>query len=173
MLGTNDALNEADAASTVRGELLSIMRSIDAVQPDATILLAPLPPIDPTAPGYRKRADADEIRAAINAQLPELAQAAQAEGIDVRLVPMPGLGKGDLFDGVHPTAAGHAKIAAALYEALQAGLASGDFRGPRPWACATSLGRSAGTSWAATWRGTGSSGATAPTGSTAAPARTC
>ena len=52
--------------------------AFDAVQPDVTILLAPLPPIDPDAPGYTKRADADDIRAAINAQLPALA--AQARG---------------------------------------------------------------------------------------------
>jgi Ca2+-binding RTX toxin-like protein len=44
---------------------------------------------------------------------------------------MPGLAKGDLFDGVHPTAAGHAKIAAAFYGALEEGFASGDFGGPR------------------------------------------
>ena len=31
MLGTNDALNEANAAATVPNELLSIMRSFDAV----------------------------------------------------------------------------------------------------------------------------------------------
>lgn len=131
MLGTNDALNEADAANTVPGELLAIMRSIDAVQPDVTILLAPLPPIDPTAAGYVRRADADQIRAAVNARLPDLAQAAQGEGLDVRLVPMPDLDKGDLFDGVHPTAAGHAKIAAAFYGALEEGLANGNFDGPR------------------------------------------
>ena len=131
MLGTNDALNEANAASTVPGELLSIMRSIDGVRPDATILVAPLPPIDPDAPGFAKRADADDIRAAVNAKLPALVAQAQAQGIDARFVPMPALGKGDLYDGVHLTKAGHAKIAAAWYGALDDGLASGDFGGAR------------------------------------------
>ena len=96
-----------------------------------TILLAPLPPIDPDAPGYTKRADADEIRAAINAQLPALAAQAQGQGIDARFVPMPDLGTADLFDGIHPTQAGYAKIAAAFYGAMLEGLADGDFDGAR------------------------------------------
>jgi lysophospholipase L1-like esterase len=131
MLGTNDALNEANAADTVPNELLSIMRSFDAIQPNVTILLAPLPPIDPDAAGYTKRADADEIRAAVNAQLPALAAQAQGQGIDARFVPMQNLGTGDLFDGIHPTQAGYAKIAAAFYGAMQDGLAAGDFGGAR------------------------------------------
>jgi lysophospholipase L1-like esterase len=131
MLGTNDALREANAADTVPGELLSIMRSLDAVNPEVTILLAPLPPIDPEASRYKFRADADEIRAEINAQLPALAETARKQGIDARFVPMPDLGKGDLYDGIHLTGAGHAKIADAFYGAMQAGLASGDFGGER------------------------------------------
>lgn len=131
MLGTNDALNEANAASTVPGELLSIMRGIDAVQPDATILLAPLPPIDPGVSGFGKRADADDIRAAINAQLPALAAQARGQGVDARFVPMSSLGTGDLYDGIHLTGAGHARIAAAWYGALEDGLAGGEFGGAR------------------------------------------
>jgi hypothetical protein len=54
-----------------------------------TILLAPLPPIDPTAAGYVQARRRRQIRAAINAQLPDLAQAAQAEGIDAASRPCP------------------------------------------------------------------------------------
>jgi lysophospholipase L1-like esterase len=127
MLGTNDALNEANAAATVPGELLAIMRGIDAVRPDAAILVAPLPPIDPDAPGFVKRDDADAIRGRLNAKLPGLAADAREAGIDARFVAMPALGKGDLYDGVHLTKAGHAKIAAAWHRALDDGLARGAF----------------------------------------------
>ncbi len=131
MLGTNDALNEGDAAATVPGEILAIMRAIEAASPGAAFLIAALPPIDPEAAGFSKRADADAIRAAINARLPEVAAAARAEGIEARFVPVPDLAEADLYDGIHPTAAGHDKIAAAFARAMAAGLAEGDWGGPR------------------------------------------
>ena len=131
MLGTNDALNEANAADTVPGELLAMMREIDAVRPGSTILLTRLPPIDPSAPGYDKRADAPEIRKAINAQLRDLVETAQAEGIDARLTKVQGLGKSKLEDGVHPTEAGYDRLAKAWFEAMKDDLKRGDLGGPR------------------------------------------
>lgn len=133
MLGTNDALNEADAASTVPADLLAIMHAIERGAPGTAFLVAPLPPIDPQAPGYYggNRADADAIRDAVNAQLPGMVAEARAAGLDARFVPMPTLGAADLFDGVHPNLAGYQKIAAAWHDALEAGLDSGAYGGAR------------------------------------------
>ena len=107
------------------------MKSIDEVAPDVTILLAQTPPIDPSAPGYKYRVDADEHREELNARLPGLIADARALGIDARYVPMPGLTTGDLFDGIHPSPGGYAKIAGYWYGALKDGLAVGEFGGPR------------------------------------------
>lgn len=132
MLGTNDAVRENNAAETVPGELLTIMQKLAAEQPDVTILLAPLPPVDPTRSTY-SLPNSDEIRAAINAQLPNVVSHAQALGIDATLVPMSDLTTADLTDGVHLTDAGHGKIAAAWFEALRATLSTdnGTFGGER------------------------------------------
>ena len=130
MLGTNDALNEADAAATVPGDLMRIMQNLQAGAPGVTVLLSALPPIDPDAPGYSKRANADDIRDAINGQLSALAASARAQGIDAKFV-APSWNKSDLYDGVHLTAAGHAKLAAAWRAALEDGLSAGAFGGAR------------------------------------------
>jgi lysophospholipase L1-like esterase len=122
MLGTNDALRESNAADTVPGELLQIMQNIAAARPGATILLAPLPPIDPEQTSFLP--NADTIRAEINAQLPNIVAQAQASGITAVFVPMSNLTTGDLTDGIHLTDAGHAKIAAAWYGALLANLST-------------------------------------------------
>jgi glucose/arabinose dehydrogenase/lysophospholipase L1-like esterase len=122
MLGTNDALRETNAANTVPGELLQIMQNIAAAQPGATILLAPLPPIDPAQTSFLP--NADTIRAEINAQLPNVVTQAQASGIAAVFVPMSNLTTGDLTDGIHLTDAGHAKIAAAWYNALLANIST-------------------------------------------------
>ena len=115
MLGTNDALREGDAAQTVPGELLSIMRSIASVAPDVDILLASLPPINAALLPFR--ADADAIRDAINVQLPGVVAEAQAEGIDATFVPV-SYTMGDLTDGVHLSEAAHARTAQAWFDAL-------------------------------------------------------
>ena len=60
-----------------------------------------------------------------------MAADARALGIDARYVPMPGLTRSDLYDGIHPTAGGYAKIAGYWFGALKAGLEQGDFGGPR------------------------------------------
>ncbi len=131
MLGTNDALRESDAASTVPGEILKIMQNIAGAQPGATILLAPLPPIDPAKTTFLPNADV--IRANINSQLPNIVAQAKASGISAAFVPMPDLTKADLTDGVHLTDAGHAKVGAAWQGALLANLstANGTFGGQR------------------------------------------
>jgi Ca2+-binding RTX toxin-like protein len=127
MLGTNDALRESNASSTVPGELLTIMQRIEAVQPGVTILLAPLPPIDPVVAnatfGEGFLANADGIRDAINAQLPDIVAQAQALGIDAVFVPV-SLSTTHLTDGVHLTEAGHAQLAAAWFAALSSNLAT-------------------------------------------------
>ena len=131
MLGTNDLKFAQNAATTVPGYLMSIMQSFARVEPGVTILLGQTPPIDPSAPGYKYRADADVHRAELVAKLPGLAADARALGIDARYVAMPGLTEGDLFDGIHPNPGGYAKIAGYWFEALKAGLAQGEFGGPR------------------------------------------
>ena len=129
MLGTNDALRESNAADTVPGELLQIMQNIAAAKPGVTILLAPLPPIDPAQTFFLP--NADTIRAEINAQLQSVVAQANASGITAVFVPMSNLTTGDLTDGIHLTDAGHAKIAAAWYGALLANIStvSGTFGG--------------------------------------------
>ena len=131
MLGTNDIKFSSAATRTVPEDLLSIMQSIEKVEPDVTILLAELPPIDPSAPGYKYLAGAAAARETINAGLPDLIARAQALGIDARLAPASGLTTNDLFDGIHPTPGGYAKLADAWYAALESGLASGAFGGAR------------------------------------------
>ena len=128
MLGTNDALRESNASTTVPGELLTIMQRIDAVQPDVTILLAPLPPIDPAVAnatfGGGFLSNADAIRDAINAQLPNVVSQALALGINAVFVPVPSLSTADLTDGVHLTDGGYAELAAAWFGALSANLST-------------------------------------------------
>jgi serralysin len=131
MLGTNDIKFSAAATRTVPEDLLSIMQSIEKVEPDVTILLAELPPIDPSAPGYKYLASAAAARETINAGLPDLIARAQALGIDARLAPASGLTTSDLFDGIHPGPDGYAKLADAWFAALESGLASGAFGGAR------------------------------------------
>lgn len=118
MLGSNDALREGDAAQTVPGELLSIMRSIVSVTPHAEILFASLPAVNAELLPFR--ADANEIREAINAQLPGVAAQARAEGIDARFVPV-SYGLDDLTDGAHLTEAAHGRLAQAWFDALIVG----------------------------------------------------
>ena len=115
MLGTNDAMREDDAAQTVPGELLSIMRSIASIAPDVDIFLASLPPIDAALLPFR--ADANEIRDAINAQLPGIVAEAQSEGIDATYVPV-SYTMADLTDGVHLAEAAHARTAQAWFDAV-------------------------------------------------------
>jgi hypothetical protein len=118
MLGTNDPSRETNASATVLDELLTIMQRIDAVLPDVTILLAPLPPIDPAVAnatfGGGFLSNADAIRDA-NAQLPNLVNQAQTLGINAVLVPVPSLSAADLIDGVHLTDGGYAQLAAAWF----------------------------------------------------------
>ena len=111
------------------------MQNIAGAQPGATILLAALPPIDPGA--YPAQTtflpNADVIRAEINSQLPNIVAQAKASGISAAFVPMSDLTKADLFDGIHPTDAGYAKVGAAWQGALLANLstANGTFGGQR------------------------------------------
>lgn len=127
LLGTNEALRLANAATVVPEYLASIMRDLSANAPGVKVLLSALPPLDPTV--YRQfdpdlRADGDDLVNAINAQLTGVVAAARANGVDAVLVPMPTLSTADLGDGIHPNSTGYAEMAAAWFQALTSNLST-------------------------------------------------
>ena len=99
MLGTNDVSRYSNAPDTVPGKLTAIIEKMAAVNPDVDILLATLTPR--TDPALQAQLDR------INAALPGVVSDARDAGIDVRLVDMSEVGVGDLYDSVHPSAAGY------------------------------------------------------------------
>jgi len=147
-LGTNEALRDADAATTVPPSILSILRDIDAAMPTAHILVSALAPVDPTFERYGSelRDDADALAEAINAALPDTVATARAEGIAVDFVDQPTLTAADLSDGIHPDSGGYAKIAAEWFDALTTtvGTAARTFAGA-PKALAADIAHASGT----------------------------
>ena len=97
LLGTNEILNIFNPENTVPGYLLTIMRALEAANPNVTVLIGTIPFID--------RADLQAAIAAVNAALPAAIAQAQSEGINASLVNLSSINASDLSDGLHPNAA--------------------------------------------------------------------
>ena len=111
MIGSND-IEGGDEPSFVGSEISQILDSIAEQLPTTTTYVSTLTPLSSEHDGSDLIEPANqEIRAAV-------AQA-QGEGQRVRLVEQ-NLSLSDLVDGVHPTEAGHAKIAQAWFDAMMA-----------------------------------------------------
>jgi lysophospholipase L1-like esterase len=121
MIGTNDVAFEQNAVATTPGEILDILRALDAANPAIQVFLATITPRDNAA--FQPQIDA------INAALPGIIAQAQSEGIAVSLVSMAAVTAGELVDGVHPNLSGTTDIATAWLNALltQASQTGGTF----------------------------------------------
>jgi lysophospholipase L1-like esterase len=105
-IGTNDMYQNPTNASARLGTLID---KITTLSPKAEVFVATIVPFPMGAQAVQS----------YNAQIPGIVQARADAGKHVHLVDMfPKLTSGDLADGVHPSATGYAKMAAAWYEAL-------------------------------------------------------
>jgi hypothetical protein len=115
LIGTEDALEEPDAAATVPGEVVDVVNKIHAVDPSTHVLVANLPVLSPDTrfgPGL------PEVRAATNAGLEQAVRQLAAQGGEVSLVDTGGIGLGNLVDGIQLNPTGHAKLAQAWFDAV-------------------------------------------------------
>ncbi len=102
MGGTNDVLQEANAALTVGGEIKGILDLV-AQQNSAThVYVATVLPLASDTTG--------EVDA-VNVTIRDAVNTAIASGQNVSLVEMPSVTVSDLFDGIHPTEQGYQEVA--------------------------------------------------------------
>ena len=124
MIGTNDILSKY--ALSQFGERLEVLvrTVLGALPDDGMLFLATLPAMDARVPVYISSADftPETMDAAVdgcNRQIRALAANLQAQGERIALAEMQDvLTKQELSDGVHPDAAGFAKIGARWYRLL-------------------------------------------------------
>lgn len=111
-MATNDALQSSTAGTTVPQDILTILQTLSAANPDALYLVSEVTPL-----GGRKNTRVDEI----NAGLPTAIADAQALGINAVLIDDLGLDrKADtLDDNIHPTAGGYQKLVDAYKAAFE------------------------------------------------------
>src|SRR5687768_12265181 len=118
MMGTNDIWTGTglDAPQHAPANLSALIGRIFEFNPDTQLYVASIlrmhqggsPTEDPLVPWY-------------NAQIPGIVDFWRAQGKAIRFVDMyPRVGQLDLADGVHPNAAGYAKMADAWFDALTA-----------------------------------------------------
>ncbi len=112
MLGTNDVIHDADPVNDLLPRLQAIIDGLVAQNPNVTILLGNLLPINNTA----DQAEVD----AINAQFPAFIAGLQSAGVNITLVDFASITLSDLVDGLHPNAPGYAEMAQIWFNALQA-----------------------------------------------------
>lgn len=117
MMGTNDVVQGGQAgASSLRFDIGEILSRIAAELPNTKVLVSTLPPLAADVYGSNFVPAANhEIRMAVADAL--------MKGQPVGLV-QPTLTVSDLYDGVHPTAAGHAKLADSWHQAIAAELSA-------------------------------------------------
>ncbi|WHT22770.1 ricin-type beta-trefoil lectin domain protein [Crossiella sp. CA-258035] len=110
-IGTNDVLQNRDLPNAP-ARLSTLLDRITAAAPAAEVLVATIIPL--ANPGQEAN-----VRA-YNARIPGIVRSKVNAGKRVRLVDMhAALRPADLYDGIHPSAAGHDKMAAAWFSALR------------------------------------------------------
>jgi lysophospholipase L1-like esterase len=111
LIGTNDVL-QSHALAGAPARLSALLERIAARLPRARVLVATLPPLG--KPAWQEQV------AVLNRALPGVVDAAARAGKRVQLVDVArGMTPADLADGIHPNAAGYAKLAAAWHAALR------------------------------------------------------
>ncbi|MEV4460756.1 SGNH/GDSL hydrolase family protein [Microbispora sp. NPDC049633] len=121
-IGTNDVYQNPNGASS---RLATLIDRITATSPEAEVFVATIIPLS----------GADATVRSFNAAIPGMVRTRAAAGRRVHLVDMYGaLTTADLADGVHPSAAGYAKMATVWYDALRSvpGSLSDGTPGPAP-----------------------------------------
>ncbi|WIV56369.1 RICIN domain-containing protein [Amycolatopsis nalaikhensis] len=110
-IGTNDILQNHDVAHAP-ARLSTLIDRITATAPDAEVFVSTIIPL--------ANAGQESAARSFNAAIPGIVQANRNAGKHVHLVDMhAALTAADLVDGVHPTAAGYDKMAAAWFTALR------------------------------------------------------
>jgi lysophospholipase L1-like esterase len=111
-IGTNDVLQNHNLAGAP-ARLSTLVDHITATVPDAEVFVATIIPLANAGQEANVRT--------FNATIPGMVQSKVSAGKHVHLVDMhSALTAADLIDGIHPTAAGYDKMAAAWYAALSA-----------------------------------------------------
>ncbi|GGL21526.1 lipase [Sphaerisporangium melleum] len=110
-IGTNDILQNYNVSSAPQ-RLSTLIDHITAAVPNADVFVATIIPLSNSGQEANART--------FNAAVPGIVQSKVSSGKRVHLVDMHSkLTTGDLIDGIHPTAGGYDKMAAAWYAALQ------------------------------------------------------
>ncbi len=131
MIGTNDTAwftNEDGAEIGARHSAL--IDQLRALRPDAWILVASIPPqsaslIHGKGDGGNKMTDRAALTQQFNAAVRSNVDGRAAAGQRVRFVDVNlAMTAADLYDGIHPTEAAHARIAQKFLEAMRAALGS-------------------------------------------------
>lgn len=114
-IGTNDILRNDDS-STLETELSQLIDDITAEAPDAHLLVASVPPLDPSVKSSKK---VDTVTA-YNKLIVDLVAEKSDLGQQVTFVDVGGiLSVEDLeSDGIHPTAAGYEQMGKSWYNAI-------------------------------------------------------
>lgn len=115
LIGTNDVLQNRDLPNAP-SRLSALVDRIMALRPDATVYVASIPPL------VGPKAALNSKVISYNSAVRQIVLDKAAAGRPVRFVDVyPALGAGDLAaDGIHPTRAGHDKIAKVWGDALLA-----------------------------------------------------
>ena len=114
-IGTNDILHNDDS-STLKTELSQLIDDILAEAPDADLLVASIPPLDPSVKSSKKV----ETVKAYNQLIVDLVAEKSQGGQQVTFVDTGGiLSVEDLIsDGIHPTASGYEQMGKSWYNAI-------------------------------------------------------
>lgn len=121
MIGTNDTNPQrGKSVSQMSSELSDLIDKITQQLPDAQVLVASIPPINPAKQSQERVQKALDFNAAI----PDIVDDKVDEGKKVKFVDMTSLTAADISSppddqGLHPTVAGYSKIANFWYDAVQ------------------------------------------------------